>query len=1764
MEVYHGTPNEFSVFSHDYRGLNTGNNGYIGHGFYFTPTEEFARFYGDKVKSVYLNVKNPLYLSDLEEYRGYSGNIGYGSLAETIQLAREFPDYVKDRRVELVDEKGNVKEVTYQELNRIVDEVMDNVKFEIEDGKDWNGFPIKNVKADPTVYRETLPNGKTVEWTEYGYETSWVPSKRMDMLAIAESYLREHGVDGYRLTGKLEGVNIEDISEYAKSKGYDGIIPLREGNAEELVVFDPEQIKTADPVTRDDNGNVIPLSERFNEERKDIRYSVAPEDRNSESYKKESEEIFSKAKERFGTTNDMREAGYILPDGTMLDFSGRHELFGADDSGVKGHRYTDHRVISSLAYGYDADGNEVDTGIKTDMPDFIERGAIRIDYNAGSINLSSKPTPEQERVISSFVKRKDGYVTVEIGNGWDTEHYGEYDYGTRHTKVLGDIDNYFDNGIRFSVDKEDENGEGLGDNDMFDEDDEAFGDNRADEARRAIDEEAGDDWNTHEAVSFRNALMTLAEKNKDDLEKRDNSLNKNIEYLTELRKQLLTPKEYDDKAGVAVRRSAAVQRKYDRRVAEDIVRFAKALMEHQAVDNMTLYQTSRLISMMRDAAGGKDIVGQARKVVDLMLNQQLRGLKSVLARQMRIKGTKVSGKGVEVQGKLDVRGANMVRAMKSAMGLSEKALNERIADCEERMGSKDELIRKEAEAEYDGLSLARQYQEEIKSREEDAAAIREQMRQEMNRFRPNNDGLKGEDRKRAYAEHEELMQSYQDALFENMEEQATAYRNLLSNLGVGIQSGIKRAEEFRNKERQRVDDIHHDANSDLEGVSAEAHRDLSLRQKANNWVIFRPFMKPMATFDYMLRFFGGKNATGEGYLFRRFMGDWTDASNKHWRGLQESYSELDSKAREIFGNEVKRWSDLFELERHMKGMKVEFTDDGERREHELTQGNMLYIYMVNKMTDGKMKLRKMGITEEDVAKIKEELDPRFVELADWMQNDYLVKKRTKYNEVHERMFGASMAAIENYFPLKINDRSRHQEVDSNSKDSGDELPSTVTNAVIKRKRNSLDLDITHADAFDVMLEHIENMEHWAAFAEFNRDTSTLLSYGRFRNKVMNMSSLRYGAGKRLFNNFKDCCAIAGGVYNPKVDIDSIDKQIVNLAKGVTMAKINLRTYTAFKQLTSYPAYFSEANPLELAKAWNVPSTWDWAIENLPGFAERWQSRQAGDTRLREADTDWGIWRKGFVAKASRFGMTPNAAIDALTVATGAKAVYETKKARYLKDGYSEEQADRKALLDASFAYNETQQSSANAFVSAMQLNRTVASTALTVFRNASMGYNRRYAQAWNNLARRAKKGYKEQSIGFMAKQMEREGLTPEQARTVAERVYKRTLWHSLADIAIFGHVLQTAWNLAPYLPYLLAGDDSEEKNKMLTDALMHSLAGPVEGLSAGAQISEMYNLIRSGEGLKNYKFNLLPLMSDLQNIYNRFEKDGAAGINNIVNLGIQIGFGVNPQTLTDFAVATYDWFGGDPAITNEWVMWLMRVLQFPSSATENLYLDEIGMYADDAKKLSMDELAERYAKYKILKGAPLTFWAYSDEKEGDLMKSRVKQFEDKVKERLDYLTDDELMNFSSDDPSLKELADKVYGKRVEEAVADMSEFDMSNEFKDADPKKKREISKRYAKEHGVQDKRGEKKKKPAEQLYQKYRDFADMADDTLFEVEQAKAKADGDEDREEDISNAKKDITAEINYQLGDIDVNDEREIARAMNEIRKRKKEWLEDLKIK
>ncbi len=82
------------------------------------------------------------------------------------------------------------------------------------------------------------------------------------------------------------------IDSYIAKSDYDGIIVEHDKDGENretksYIVFSSAQLKSAAPVTYDDSGNVISLSQRFNENQSDIRYSI-PEINNSvENYTEE-------------------------------------------------------------------------------------------------------------------------------------------------------------------------------------------------------------------------------------------------------------------------------------------------------------------------------------------------------------------------------------------------------------------------------------------------------------------------------------------------------------------------------------------------------------------------------------------------------------------------------------------------------------------------------------------------------------------------------------------------------------------------------------------------------------------------------------------------------------------------------------------------------------------------------------------------------------------------------------------------------------------------------------------------------------------------------------------------------------------------------------------------------------------------------------------------------------------------------------------------------------------------------------------------------------------------------------------------------------------------------------------------------------------------------------------------------------------------------------------------------------------------------------
>lgn len=1120
---------------------------------------------------------------------------------------------------------------------------------------------------------------------------------------------------------------------------------------------------------------------------------------------------------------------------------------------------------------------------------------------------------------------------------------------------------------------------------------------------RFRDGETGDIWKDQSVglqERITNAAIRLSNNQSGDLTLRNDAqkavVNNLQSLLHSMRNRRGTAQSFvgaDRKVEAGVVGAMNAQAMFDRATVKRVSDLARILMQNGYLSGMTSGEMQRLLSVVKNATAMHDISDSVQKIMDIMIGNQLRNAEGALRQLLSIRGSKVDARGVEVQGVLDVDGQRTMEVVKKAMSLSEDDITDRIAEALNRMGDPDQTIADQAALEYAGLNMALDYVQNIANSKAEEKTLRDSLKtakEDRDAGRMTDDAYK------------QFVEATEDAIRKNKVERAEAYFNLVGRLSDSLRESIENAKAFREAEKARVSEIHHNANSDMEGRPTNEHHKDNWKDKFVNNGFVQFLFAPLGTFDQILRVFGNKSANGEGYLWNRFMRGWVDCRNKELLGVKEKFARLDEKAAELFGK-GKTWGNLIRMEAKMPKATVSFWDGGEMRDHELTQGNLLYIYMVDKMTDGRMKLRRMGITEDDITRIENFLDPRFKALGDWLQDEFLVDTRNEYNETHKRMFGASMAAIENYFPLKILANARvDKEEDVNQQNRPDGI-TTKTGSIIKRRVNNLALDITGADVLSVILDHITQMEHWNAYAEWNRDLNTLRTYKRFRNQVINMTTV-YGGGRKLWENFNDLCLMAAGEYRPPVS--KLNKSAVNLAKGVTAAKVSFRMYTALKQLLSAPAYAPEVSTRAILKSIANPyGDFKWCLENMPIFRERWHSRISGDPRLLKSDMDWKMWRSRIMELSSRIGMTPNAFVDAVTVSIGARAMYETRLKQYLKEGYPTDAAEKRAMQDATILFNQTQQSSESPFLSTMQVDKDWLSTLFTVFRNSSMSYTRQEFDAMRNLKRNLTPGQRAKSIEFMTKQILRDwdvdtdtatDAERDQAQGAAKKRFRRQIKKDVLRLATFGFILELAWNLGPYLPYIIFGNDEDEKENMWYDALTHAYFGSIEGLTGGDVMSSFGNMWASGEWNWNQLSKDMPLASDINTIGSKYVGGkNAEAMNDILNLVVQMGVGMNPQSITDTAIAITDACGDDPALSHEAAIFIMRVLQVPQSQIDKMYFDEVDLTGEEASKLTPAQLAQRYAEYKVKRGTPLAPWSWGDEerlgKYNDLAADRMKE-----------------------------------------------------------------------------------------------------------------------------------------------------------------------------
>lgn len=847
-------------------------------------------------------------------------------------------------------------------------------------------------------------------------------------------------------------------------------------------------------------------------------------------------------------------------------------------------------------------------------------------------------------------------------------------------------------------------------------------------------------------------------------------------------------------------------------VAAEVSKLVRKSMTPELVEKLGKRTFDGIVKIIEDATVRRDLEYAVNRIEEVVLDLEIKDNQDKFNKflDLRIQGE--SARGVSVAANVTDQTRQYITIIRDNL---DRPASEVAALIEERGGTL---------AERTGLQVLEFYQDakehahEVDDIEHDIAEIKvKNTKLRKDRAALNKAGKTVEARKLS----EEIEQNKQ--LIENLNsERIMTKRSQLYYLGMAagelekeIAYGKEGHKEWLQTEVERKQQLINIAWNDIrDGKKIPIlDQERSIWQKGAD-AIKDFLLAPAYSWDYLLKMISVNAPGGEGALYDHFMRSeygYVESAAKYWTSYNDFKDQLNKKAQEIFGKDYKQVlkdsNQALDVQIQLAAQYAKThaaTDEntkireGASEVYTPTIGEVLYAYMAYKMADGKVKLDKMGLTEDKIDMLVRMIPQQYIDFAEWIQDEFLPERRKAYNKTHLEVFGTQMAQVENYVPLRVKKDFVYEEFDGSKVDTP-QLPSSITGSIIKRKRNSLPIDL-HTNVFDLMLDHGQQMEHWNAYTRIVRDTNQFLSNTKIR-RALNFRN------PSLHKKLKEAALIASNSYQP--DVDKMEKMTVALSKMAASSKIAFRINTAIKQVLSYPAFYAYVAD---AHFWGYltrnlsPDTWGrnfrWALDNIPSFQERWLGRMAGDDRLAQMTApklDQWIKRMGSL------GMFSNALVDAMTCANGAQAVYRYEYERYKKAGMDDTEADRMAKIAAAQAINQTQQSSEGMYLSRIQADRTFFAVALSTFQNSNFAYLRKELEGIDQLFRKTEK-----QIANRTRYYEDKGLSTDQAAKLAAEEVVRANRTAVAKILTFTFILNTIWTLGNSVWKFAFGDEDEE------------------------------------------------------------------------------------------------------------------------------------------------------------------------------------------------------------------------------------------------------------------------------------------------------------------------------------------------------------------
>lgn len=276
---YHGTDIRFTIF--DREKTSTSND--FGKGFYFTSSQVEAQKYqnDDAFGDTYNKIDGIAYDNALERIESMGEDASDDALFTKL-YNEEFDKELKRR----TDEGATINAYLKMEKPFIVSTT------------NWITEEEAIDIAQNTMYVDNVPDDVAI--------SDWVHSIKF--------YAKQHDgkVDTHQFANNM-GHSVKLTSALLTQGIYDGILDYSVGTKFDstadyhAIALYPNKIKDSAPVTYDDNGNVILLSKRFDNDNKDIRYS----DRDIKRIDSEGNKLTAEQQEFFKDSQNRDETGRL-------------------------------------------------------------------------------------------------------------------------------------------------------------------------------------------------------------------------------------------------------------------------------------------------------------------------------------------------------------------------------------------------------------------------------------------------------------------------------------------------------------------------------------------------------------------------------------------------------------------------------------------------------------------------------------------------------------------------------------------------------------------------------------------------------------------------------------------------------------------------------------------------------------------------------------------------------------------------------------------------------------------------------------------------------------------------------------------------------------------------------------------------------------------------------------------------------------------------------------------------------------------------------------------------------------------------------------------------------------------------------------------------------------------------------------------------------------------------------------------------------------